>query len=239
MNLIKNAIESKYDELAHKQFRRFSKGTFEKRAMLNIKKSKNVYSIKTTFEYLDCILLYAGEHFKGDVEVSGTITGSSDLLLKAKKYNLDGEPRSAMGAKKLQLFPAKISFSELKEMLYDFKDEFLLLSLKSSDLELISKENLPKHGKSKGEDSEKPDKIDFCKLKTTDAGLVKELLFDVNDIFKQAIVEHTFIIEDFEIPKEYENDATKARLMARRKGKIIRKLAIDGKLQEKTYSFSA
>jgi|SRR3989344_1846858 len=239
MNFIKNAIEGKVDELTHKQFRRFSKGTFDKRAMFEIKKSKSDYSIKTTFEYLDGILIYLSGHIDRTAEVSGTIIGSGDLLSKARKYGLDGEPKSAMGVKKLELIPAKIEFSKLNEMVNEFKEEFLLLSLKSSDFELISKENLPKPGKSKSEGSAKPDKINFCKIKTSDAGLVRDLLFDFNGDFRQAITEHTFLIEDFEVPKEYENDPAKARSMAKRKGRIIRKSAIDGKLQEKTYDFSA
>ncbi len=239
MNFIKNAIESRYDELAHKQFRRFSKGTFEKRAMAEIRKFKGSYSIKATFEYLDGILLYLSENFKGAVEVAGTVVGSSDLLTKVRKYGLEGVSKNVMGVRKLLLTPSKIDFSRIKDMLYEFKDEFLLLSLKSDNFELISKENLPKPGKSKSEDKTKPDKIDFCKIKTSDAGLVKYLLFDFSGDFKQAIVEHTFVIEDFEVPKEYENDPAKARFMAKRKGSIIRRLTIDGKQEEKTYRFSA
>src|SRR3989338_7354977 len=237
MNFIKNALESKDDELTHKQFRRFSKGTFEKRAMVEVRKSKGAYGIKTTFEYLDGILLYLSENFKGAVEVSGTIVGSSDLLAKACKYGLEGETKNVMGVRKLLLMPSKIDFSMIKGMIYDFKDEFLLLSLKSDNFELVSKENLPKSGKSKSEDATKPDKINFCKIKTSDAGLVKYLLFDLSGDFKHAIVEHTFIIEDFEVPKEYENDPAKARFMAKRKGNIIRRLTIDGKQEEKTYGF--
>src|SRR3989344_2982009 len=221
MNFIKNAIEGKVDELTHKQFRRFSKGTFDKRAMFEIKKSKSDYSIKTTFEYLDGILIYLSGHIDRTAEVSGTIIGSGDLLSKARKYGLDGEPKSAMCVKKLELIPAKIEFSKLNEMVNEFKEEF------------------PKPGKSKSEGSAKPDKINFCKIKTSDAGLVRDLLFDFNGDFRQAITEHTFLIEDFEVPKEYENDPAKARSMAKRKGRIIRKSAIDGKLQEKTYDFSA
>lgn len=239
MNFIKNAIDCKYDELTHKQFRRFSKGTFEKRAMVEIKKSKNNYNIKTTFEYLDGILLYVSGHFNGKAEISGTIIGSSDLLAKTSKFGLDGEAKNVMGVRKLQLIPSKIDFLKLKDMLHDFKDEFLLLSLKFDNFELVSKENPPKPGKSKSEDEDKPVKINFCKLKTSDIGLVKDLLFDFSGNFKQVIIDHSFIIEDFEIPKEYDDDAAKARSMAKRIGRIIRKLTIDGKLQEKTYSFSA
>lgn len=237
MNFIKNTLDGNHDEITHKQFRRFSKGIFEKRAMFDIKISKTNCSIKTTFEYLDGILLYAGEHFNGDVEISGTIIGSSDLLGKASKFGLEGERKSAMGVKKLELIPAKIEFSKLKDMVDEFKEEFLLLSLKSDGFELISKESLPKPGKEKREDGK--DKIDFCKIKTNDTGLAKELLFDFNGNFNHAIGEHTFIIEDFELPKEHEKDPAKARLYAKRKGKLIRILNIDGKIEEKNYNFSA
>lgn len=237
MNFIKNAIDGKLDELVHKQFRRFGKGVFTKKAMVQVKKSKDGFQIKTTFEYLDGILLYFAEHSKGDAEVSGTIQGASDLEAKAKKFGLTGEKKNIMGVKKLKLNAGKINVSRLKDMLNEFKDEFLLLSVKGHDFELISKEGLPKPGKADKEDAK--DKIDFCKLIVKDGGLAKELLFDVDKDFKLAIARHVFEINDFEIPKQYENDDALARMHGLRKGVIKRELEIDGIKSSRDYEFKA
>lgn len=235
MNFIKNAIDGKTDELTHKQFRRFGKGVFIKKAIVQVKKSKDGFNIRTTFEYLDGILLYLSENFKGEIEISGTIVGSGDLAAKSGKFGITGEKKNVMGVKKLVLNPTKINASKLKDMLNDFKDEFLLLSVKGKDFEMISKEGLPKPGKTEKEGSD--GKIDFCKLTTNDANLVKELLFDVSSDFKTAIARHDFTINGFEIPKQYENDAALARLYGLRKGIIKRELEIDGVVESKEFNF--
>ena len=178
MNFMKNTLDGKTDELTHKQFRRFGKGVFVQKAMVQIKKSKDSFNIRTTFEYLDGILLYLANNFKGQLEVSGTIVGSSDLESKAKKFGISGEKKNVMGVKKLVLTPTKIEASKLNDILNDFKDEFLLLSAKGNNFELVSKEGLPKPGKTFKEDEK--GKIDFCKIITNDSNLVKELLFDVS-----------------------------------------------------------
>lgn len=237
MNFIKNTLDGKTDELTHKQFRRFGKGVFVKKALVHVKKGKEGYNIRTTFEYLDGILLYLSENFKGELEISGTIVGSGDLEGKAKIFGITGEKKNVMGVKKLVLNPTKINASKLKDMLNDFKDEFLLLSVKGKDFEMISKEGLPKPGKTEKENAH--DKIDFCKITTNDADLVKELLFDVDKDFKLAIARHVFEINDFEIPKQYENDGALARMHGLRKGVIKRELEIDGVKSSRDYEFKA
>jgi len=41
------------------------------------------------------------------------------------------------------------------------------------------------------------------------------------------------------VPKEYENDFAKARFYAKRKGKLVRTITIDGQAEEKTYDLLA
>lgn len=248
MNFIKNAIDGKQDEITHKQFRRFGKGVFNKKAMIQAKKTKDGFNIKTTFEYLDGILLYLAENFEGDVEVSGTIQGASDLEGKAKKFGLTGEKKNVMGVKKLKLNSAKLNASKLKDMLNEFKDEFLLLSISGKDFSMVSKEGLPKPGGKAEKDEEEggkevKDKIDFCKIECKNSefasGLIKELLFDVNKDFKNVTVKHSFLIDGFDIPKEYANDPAKARQYALRVGTIKREVDIDGSLVNNEFKLQA
>jgi len=101
---------------------------------------------------------------------------------------------------------------------------------------------------SKGSSSKKKEgekaKIDFCKLKTTDKDIVKNLIFDKEaENFKQVEISHDFIIEDIvvsdELKKECEGDFAKIREMAKRKGKIIRNLNIDGREFRKEVEFES
>ena len=73
----------------------------------------------------------------------------------------------------------------------------------------------------------------FCTLQVEPklaAPLLDAFLFDVKERgFKKAEINHTFDIQDVVIPKEYENDYALARLHAKKKGKIKRKITLDGK----------
>ena len=113
---------------------------------------------------------------------------------------------------------------------------FLGLSFSFDDNELKIKPKAPKSAKPSS-DSEKGPKVDFCKLKTRDKEVAKDLFFDIDD-FKQAEVKHEFIIEEITAPSN-EPDPIKMREKAVRKGKLIRKIEVDGVKQVKEYVFSA
>ena len=56
-------------------------------------------------------------------------------------------------------------------------------------------------------------------------------LFDTKvDKFKKVEIKHTYVIENIDVPKQYENDPAMARLKAIRIGKIIREINLDGKI---------
>jgi hypothetical protein len=80
-------------------------------------------------------------------------------------------------------------------------------------------------------------KEDFCKA-VMPAGLLNEFVWETKD-FKKAIIKHVFIINELLVPKEYENDYSQARVMAKRKGKLKRTIEFDGKKIEKEAEFVA
>ena len=82
-------------------------------------------------------------------------------------------------------------------------------------------------------------KVDFCTFKTKDDEIAKDFAFDVKEDYKKIMINHTFQIITLEVSKEYEHDFKLARAHATRKGKIIRKLNIDGKEEVKEKEFSA
>ena len=112
------------------------------------------------------------------------------------------------------------------------------MSFESGETKLKVKPKAPKSGKpGKGAEMPKPD---FCKLVTTDNNLGASFIFEKTD-FKDALVNHTFFIEEMVVPEELksEKDFSKVREMARRKGRIVRKTIIDEVESEKTIEFEA
>ncbi|MEK6849955.1 MAG: hypothetical protein AABX85_00075 [Nanoarchaeota archaeon] len=104
-----------------------------------------------------------------------------------------------------------------------------------SEILLKIKKSLPKPGKAE-------EKIDnkFCALDLDLKYLpqVKETFFwDVPDC-KKAKIEHDVIIKEIEFPKN-EKDPVKIRELAKRVGKIVRRINFDGKNAEKEYAIAA
>ena len=81
--------------------------------------------------------------------------------------------------------------------------------------------------------------IDFIKLKTSDKNLVNSLIFDSEaQDFKKIEIKHDIVIEKIILP-EGEKDFAKIREMSKRKGKIVRKIDVDGKEAVKEAEFEA
>lgn len=104
-----------------------------------------------------------------------------------------------------------------------FKDnyDFLLLNIEGDSVSLKCKPTLPKPGKKKP-------KADFCTA-FLPLRLLKDFVFDVKEDFKKIEISHDFIIKDIIVPKGYEDDPRMARKMAIRKGKLVRRILLDGK----------
>ena len=110
----------------------------------------------------------------------------------------------------------------------------MLLDVESEDIKLKIKKKLPKPGKS----SEKKVDDKFCVLEA-------DLRYwpQIKEAFmlpecKKCKINHTFIIEQIILP-EGEKDFAKIREMAKRKGKIIRKLEVDKQESKEEKEFLA
>ena len=213
MNFIKKIFEDKVDDLVKKQFTRFSKGQFE-RALITIKKSKDL-KIKTSCEFSNDLVNIIAQNSKEKLRVKGKIISFKDLEPKIEaRYQKKGKQF-------ISDINTTIEPQQLRKLYEDFKDQHLLLTIKSKDFSLITKTVIPKPGKQL--------KDDFCKL-TLPLKFLNEFLFDTTQDFKEARIKHIYIIEDITIPKEYQNNFELARLNAIRKGKIIREITLDGKM---------
>ncbi len=206
---IKKVWQGKGDE-AHQYFVRFSKGKFQNRAVLVLQKTTKI-KLKGSFEWANDFAGIASE--LGESSFSGTILSKQEIpelteFLKKKKESIVQYEVQGISAEKVR-------------QAYN-KAYCLLLNAESPEVVLKTKKKLPKPGKAEG-------KVDdgFCQI---EADLkywpqIKEAFMLAE--CKKAKIAHTFIIDNIILP-EGEKDFAKIREFAKRKGKIIRKMEIDG-----------
>jgi len=234
------------DELVHSQFTKYSKGEFPNRAMIRAKNSKGKYTISTTAEYAKDLILSLAEKL-GDktTTINGAIISALDL--EGFEYN---ERKMAMGVRKYMIYDKEMTGTEIIELCNKINKAFFALSFDLGDGEtsLTIKPKSPKSAKgaSSNKNPDKKAKIDFCKLKTSDSELIKTLIFD-SDIpdFKKIEIKHDIIVTNIIMPKgvgkgsKEEKDFAKIREIAKRKGKIIRNIEVDGVKKVKESEFEA
>lgn len=223
---IKKLFEGEIDESVHKQFVRFGKGSYSLRAIINVRKNDKI-KVTTSFE------------------LANDLVGFVSNL--AEKFSINGiilskEPIQGLEFKKKNILSCEINkeikAKDLKEL--SAKAYATLLDCSAQGISLKMKKKLPRPKKSA--ELKVDDK--FCMLELDKKFWEKfheDFLFDLPHEFKKARIEHTYIIEEIIIPKEIQNekDFEKIRLMAKRKGKIIRKIVVDGKEIIKEKHFEA
>ena len=234
MNFIKDIFDGKIDDSIHLQFQKFSKGEFINRAVIKVKKSGNKYTVSTTAEFANELVKKAAEKLGSNkTNVTGAIVSTSDL-----KEDLDFKEIKQFQGVKRYLIDKEMSGDEIISLLNKFPKSFFALSFScdKDSTKLKIKPKAPKSGKSGKKGSKKP-KPDFCKLITTDSEWGKSFVFE-NPDFKIAEINHKFIIDDI-IKPEGEEDYSKIRELAKRKGRIMREAEIDEKKSVKEFGFEA
>ena len=196
--------------------------------------SKGIYKVSTTYEFAnDFVRALAGKLGDKKAKVTGAIISTRDLT---GELNFK-DKKQFMGVKQF-IIDLEMSGKEILNICDKIPSSFIALSFKTDESELKIKAKAPKSAKpsSKGDSKIVPN---FCRLVTKDKELAKDILFDVDiDNFNKAEISHMFIIKEIILPKN-ESDPSKIRELAKRKGKIIRKILVDGKESMKEKDFSA
>ncbi len=221
MNFIKKIFENNQDEKVHTQFVRFSVGDYYPRAVLSIKTGKTT-KFKSGFEFGNDFIEFIIQNITSDVTVKGKIFVKKDFTSELV------EDKQKKKGFYVGTIDRKMSISDLTKLYEQFEDSYLLLNIKGEDFDLKIHQS-PHNPRGSYKEN-------FCQFSLTGElaqKAVKEFAFDIEKEFKQALVKHRFLIEDIEIPKEFENDMAMARLMAKRVGKIIRELNFDGEERKK------
>lgn len=218
---IHKLCSGKSDNLTHLHFEKYSRGLFENKAIVQAKNSKGNYSFSTTSEYSSEFVRACAEELGDEkTNVTGVIISTKSLPPNIKH----GAISQFMGVKKYSI-SGEFTGRDLISICDSVPRAFIALSFSTNKSELKIKPKAPKSAKP-GNNSEKDIKVDFCKLKTTNSEFAKKLFFDVEE-FKNAETRHDFEIKEIDVPQD-EKDPIKMRERAIRKGKIIRKLKIDG-----------
>jgi hypothetical protein len=231
---IKELFEGKKPAELHEEFLKFGKGEFKNKYLIEAKKQKDKYTIKTSNEFTNSLVKKCLEHIHEKINVSGIIVSTFDLRqgMGGFVFNPEEEIKQFMGIKQLKV-DGEIEPSKILEVMKKFPRAFYALSFSTENIELKIKPKAPKSAKPST--SEKGPSADFCSLKTANHELIKDLLFDAPS-FNELKISHIIKVEDIRYPRD-EKDPIKIRENSIRIGKITRILEIDGVKSEKEASF--
>jgi len=232
MNFIHKIFQGKIDEIVHLQFQKFSKGEFRNKAVIEVSSSKDKFKISTTAEFSNEFVRAVAEKLKNKTKVSGIVVSTRDLA-----GQLDFQNKKQFMGVKQYVVDKEMSREEILSLCNKFPTSFIALSFEAEDTSLKIKPKAPKSAKPSTKGEAGP-KTGFCKITTKDKELVKDILFDIPLEFDKVRIDHTFLINDIIMPKG-EKDFAKIREMAKRKGKIIREIDIDGKKSKSEKDFAA
>ena len=211
-SFLKRIFENNSFNEDKKYFLRFGKGNYERRFLISFDKSSKI-KIRGSFEWANDFVKFVREN--KNVSFSGSV------LMKNKVPGREGRKKGGS-------FLYEINGETLEEFENAY---YYLLNVNEEDIVLKIKKSLPKPGK-------EADKIDdkFCSLELDLKywNAVKSAFFwDVGN-GKKCKIEHAIKVDDVELPSDV-SDPSKIRELAKRKGKIFRKIELDGKEIVKEY----
>ncbi len=229
MNPIKKVKDKKIDNFVRRFFVRYGLGEFEKKP-IKIQVSANGVKIAAGFEYVNPFHLFLSKLVSGKLACHGNIISLRKRDEELKNFGIEVEIEKVRGRNTFKhIIDQEIDASDYKKLVVEFYNSFIMLNIDADQGRLLRLKSLvpPKIT------TQVPGFVTLI-LPIDDLNLVKsEFLFDIPEQeltnFKRAEINHKYIIEDIEIPHQFQSEPEMARLMAKRKGKILRKVKIDGK----------
>ena len=226
MNFIEQIFTGKVDEKTHQKFIKYGKGKFPG-PVLEIKKQKKNIKVKGSYDYSEIFGKLIAENADGNFNVTGKILSKNDLDDELIRLGVEIQKKSKKRKLKVYQIKTEIDSGTFKK-LYEL-NAYVLLSLapvEKINFKLKSKAAPPKPGG--GVDDKFCSAVFDISLLDT---IMDELCFDaVDDIdvenFKKINISHEYKINEIIIPDGVATPA-EIRLQAKRKGRIIRKIAVD------------
>ncbi len=231
-SVLKKIFSGKSDEVVHNEFIKFSRGIFDNRYLIEAKKQKDRWNIKTGYEFANFLVEKCLIKVNGEVDLSGVIVYTGNL--SDSKVPIE-RIKQFMGVKQY-IINTRINTSDVLDLMHKHPKAFYALSFKFDDGELKIKPKAPKGAKPSNKGGGKP-KADFCSLKTNDKSIIDDLFFDFPD-FNEIQIKHTLKIDEVIIPKGVD-DPVQMRKMSKRRGKIIREINAGGQSEKREVEFEA
>jgi hypothetical protein len=228
---IKEIFEGKKSEELHNEFLKFGRGEFRNKYLIEAKKQKDRWNIKTSNEFANLLVGECLKESSEKISIKGIIISTFDLRNETKIQISD--VKQFMGIKQ-SIIDTEIDKNDLIELMAKFPRIFYALSFTTPYSELKIKAKAPKSAKP-STSGEKEVRADFCSLKTSNKEIIRQLFFDVHN-FNEVKVNHTIQVEDIIYPRGEKNPIT-VRENSIRKGKIIRIIDVSGKREERTANF--
>ncbi|MEK6928657.1 MAG: hypothetical protein AABW65_01730 [Nanoarchaeota archaeon] len=232
-SIINKIFSRKIDEDVHREFLKFGKGVFENKYLINGKKQKERWNIKTGAEFANFLVKKCLEKTSEKIEVSGIIIATFNIRDKAE-FSIE-KIKQFMGVKKAVL-NTETTPEKILSLMKEYPKAFYALSFSTKNFQLKIKARAPK-GAKPAPGREKEISPDFCSLKTNDSEIIKDLFFDAPN-FKEANIKHILTISEIAIPEKI-SDPVQIREQSKRKGKITRIAVIDGKENRSEAEFFA
>src|SRR3989344_1916598 len=233
--IIRKIFEKNLDEEVHSNFLKFGRGEYKDKYLIEAKARGNSWTIKTGPEFANFLVKKCLEKVNSEVSIKGIIVTTSDIINEIEFKIV--KVGNFQGIRKIQI-DTNVNKDKILSLMDKYPRDFFALSFSNNDFTLKIKAKAPKSEKPSKENDNGP-KAEFCSLKTNDESLVKELLFDV-DKFKEVSVNHIISIKDIVYPSNVANlKPAEVREQSKRKGKIIRKVLVDGKEEVSEMEFVA
>lgn len=229
---VTDIFRGKYDEQeVHNEFLKFSRGDFKDKFLINSKKKKDGWQIKTGPEFVNAIVKLCLNKAPEEVEMTGVIVSTmkmeADFIKGMKQF---------MGIKQYQV-SGVVNKNKILDMMKNNPRFFYALSFKTDNFELKIKAKAPKSAKPSTSDKEAVP--EFCSLKTNDAEVIKELFFD-NPDFSEITIKHLLKITGIVYPKDMKNmKPEEVREKSKRQGTLVRQVVVDGASKVSEASFEA
>jgi hypothetical protein len=236
MNYINFIAKGEMNEEVHNALTRYGPGDFTKEELI-ISISKNKIKIQGGLDMVNPIQRFVASVCRSEVTYKGAIPTTRDVGSELDELGVGYEEARRFGKKgKKYEINATLSPDKALQLVNQLYSFFLLVDLKSEDCKTkVKKKDTPKIG------SLSP-KFVTGEIPADNLEKVKEVfLFDADfDKAKKVVVTHTFVVSDIILDEELlKQDALAARLQAKRKGTLKRKIDVDGTVAEKEYSFEA
>lgn len=232
-HFLKALFSGKESQDTHLEFIKYGRGTYENKYLLNAKKQKDKWSVKTSAEFANYLVKKCLERAPASVKIKGVII-STFPIEKEMDFPVENI-KKYMGIQQA-IIDIEVSRDSILNLMKKYPRVFFALSFSINDCDLKIKPKAPK-GSKPSAGGKKEATADFCTIKTNDKSIIDDLFFDASN-FNEISVNHTIVINDIILPNGI-SDPIQIREQSQRKGIIKRKTVVDGKEMRTEANFEA